>query len=237
MNNTDLSFLNQYPISAWEYPRVLLCIPIERAISYAEKVFFQFAAIFSQGPAFAEAPYGRIDIVRNNFVVNLFTTNFTHVLMLDVDHIHPVTIIQQFARWAVLRPDARVISGLNFRRKKPFDPVMGKFNGNGNNHRTTPTEWDPGLQEVDEVGGASLFVHRSVFEELEPPWFFNIYDERVWANDYPGEDIGFSQKVRAAGIKIYVDTMITSPHCTDAVVTEETFRNYMAQHPHEVKDA
>lgn len=97
--------------------------------------------------------------------------------------------------------------------------------------RGTMVDWEQGLVEVDECGGASLLVHRGVFEEIEPPWFFNIYTD-VWADNWPGEDIGFSRKCRAAGIKIYVDTTTSSPHCGDGLVTEETYRAYLAANPH-----
>lgn len=224
--STDFDFLNIWPIASWKYPRVLVGIPIERAISYAEKVFHRFLAIASQGSAFLEVPYGRIDLVRNLMVQRFLSSDFTHLLMLDVDHEHPVDIIQRFAKWAVLRPDAQVISGLNFRRKAPYDPVAGWFNGDKKRH--IMYEWEHGLVPVDEVGGASLFVHRDVFLKIDPPWFFNIYD-KVWENDWPGEDIGFCRKCRELDIPIHVDTDISSPHCTEELVTEETFRNHIAK--------
>ena len=229
----DLSILDMWPVSSWEYPRVLVGIPLERAISYAERVFFRFMAIASQGPAFVEMPYGRIDLVRNIMVQKFLTTDFTHLLMLDIDHEHDPYIIQKLAKWALIRPEVKIVSGLNFRRKAPFDPVAGIYSAD-KSVRQTMYEWDPGLVEVDETGAASLLVHRDVFLEIEPPWFTNIYDE-VLQNNWPGEDIGFCRKAKAAGFKIFVDTTVSSPHCTDIVVTEETFRIYVAGHPNEMR--
>jgi len=128
---TDLQVLNTLPISSWKYPRIALAIPIERAISHAGIVFYNFLYIASQAPWFIEAPYGRIDIVRNNIAIQLLKSQCTHVLMLDVDHKHPVRIIQEFAKWAMIRPDAQVISGLNFRRGEPYDPVAGNLSDSG----------------------------------------------------------------------------------------------------------
>jgi len=236
MNADDprLKILETTPISEWSYPRILLGIPLERAISYADKVFWPLMGIASQGPTFVSEPYGRIDLVRNKFAIHLLNSDFTHLLMLDIDHIHPHKIIQNLARWVLLDPNVRVVSGLNFRRGKPFDPVCGVYS-NGHKERLMMTDWEAGLIEVKECGSASLLVHRSVFEEMEPPWFFNIYDE-IWENSWPGEDIGFSRKCQEMDIPIYVDTTVSSPHCIDSTVTEDTFRRYIQLHPQEVKD-
>jgi len=97
-------------------------------------------------------------------------------------------------------------------------------------------EWDQGLMNVDEVGAASLLIDRWVFEQMEPPWFFNMYN-KVWDNNFPGEDIGFCTKCRELGIPIYIDTTISSPHCSDSFVTEETFRSFVAANQKDFRDA
>jgi hypothetical protein len=222
-----LKILNVRPISSWSYPRILVGIPIERAISYADKVFHQFLQIAMNGPSIARLPYGRVDVVRNKLATELLTSTYSHVLMLDIDHIHPSDIIQRMAANVILDPSIKVLSGWNYRRGKPYDPIPAMRDEHG--RRLMIETWEPGLIKVDEVGGGSLLVHRSVFEEMEPPWFFNIYD-KIWENDYPGEDIGFSRKCNHYGIKMYADTTITSPHCIEGTVTEETFRRYWATH-------
>lgn len=235
-NSNRLDVLKQRPISEWSYPRVLVGIPLERSISFASKVFYPFMRIAMDRPAFVPESYGRTDVVRNKMVTKLLQSQFTHLLMLDVDHIHPSDIITRLAKWVLLDPDIKVVSGLNFRRGMPFDPVC-RIYGEG----VDPTEptmivnWEQGLIKVDEVGGGSLLVHRSVFETLEPPWFYNVYDE-VWANSWPGEDIGFSRKCAKAGIGLYVDTTTTSPHCTEGTITEDTFRRFLRDHPDEVRN-
>lgn len=223
----ELDFLNTLPIGSWKYPRIGVFIPIERTLSYAEQVFYNFLYIAAQGPAFVEVKYVRTDVARNSAAIATLNSHLTHVLMLDSDHVHPTNIIQMFAKWAIIRPDARVISGLNFRRKEPFDPTMGNLDVR-NEERELITEWPAGLAEYSTIGAASLFIHRSVFEEMEPPWFYNIY-EKPWENNYPGEDVGFSRNCQKLGIKTYVDTGITSPHCADTLVTEETYRAFLRE--------
>jgi len=229
-----LAILDQLPIHSWSYPRILVGILVERSISYADDVFMQFLRIAQQGPSFSDVKYGRTDVTRNIMATQLLESNYTHLLMLDVDHVHPTDIIQRLARWVLLMPEVQVVSGMNFRRGEPFDPVAGSYEPDARK-RSVMTEWTRGLIKVHESGAASLLVAREVFEKLEPPWFFNIYDE-VWRNSYPGEDIGFSRKCRAAGIPIYVDTTTSSPHCTTVTITEETFRAYMEAHPERFKN-
>jgi len=238
MSTTDelaerFAVLNTLPISDWSYPKVLVGILLERAISHADKVFWPFMHLAMQGPRFVEEEHGRIDFIRNKMAAHLLASDCTHLLMLDIDHIHPADIVQRLSRWVIMDPSVRVVSGMNFRRGRPFDPVFGNYNGH--KKRMTTVEWDLGLIQTDEVGAASLMVHRSVFEQMEPPWFFNVYDN-VWANDWPGEDIGFCRKLKELDIPIYVDTTTTSPHITDGVITEQTFRDYMAAHPQEFRE-
>ncbi len=229
-NDIRLAVLDTKPIRDWSYPRILVGIPLERAVSYADQVFFRFMDIAAQGPELIRLPYSRIDITRNIFAEQLLASNYTHLIMLDLDHKHPIDIIQRLAKWVILDPDILVVSGLNFRRGKPFEPVCGVLNEAG--EREVFLEWEEGLVEVDECGGASMLISRTVFERLQPPWFFNVYD-KVWENRFPGEDMGFSQKCREAGITMYVDTTVSSPHCIESLVTEQTFRNYIKLHPEE----
>lgn len=230
--DNPLAMLDTLPISSWLYPRILLGIPIERALYHAEKTFFSFAEIFVQGPTYLRSAYGRTDVVRNSMALELLRTTGTHLLMLDSDHVHPANIIQSLSKWPLLFDEVKVVCGMNFRRKPPYDPIFGNLSASGG--RPIVTEWGQGLLETEEIGAASLLVHRSVFEEIPYPWFQNIYDiDDLMNHRWPGEDIYFARKCWKHGIKVYVDTTTTSPHCTDAEINETTFRQYMAEHPQE----
>lgn len=238
MSQNPLAELESLPISSWKYPRVLLGIPLERTISYASDVFFPFADIFAQGPTYLKSSFNvRIDVTRNLMARELLNTTFTHLLMLDIDHIHPKDIIQRLSRWpALYGDDVPVVCGMNFRRQPPYDPIMGNL-VIGTTRRPIITEWDSGLIQFDECGAASLLVSRKVFETIPFPWFRNVYDyEFVAKNKWPGEDIYFARKCKEYGFPFYVDTTTTSPHITTTAVTEETFRNYLADHPEEFSD-
>jgi hypothetical protein len=223
--------LRTFPIASWEYPRILIGVPLERTIAHASLVFHRFIEIAAQGAVFLKQDYTRTDLARNRFAMKLLESDYTHLLMLDLDHVHPADIVQRLARWVLMDPAIEVVGGLNFRRSEPYEPCcffkneeMGTVNA--------PAEWGPGLLKVDYIGTGSILIAREVFEKIEPPWFQNIYGiEANWADEWPGEDIGFSEKCAAAGVGMYVDTTTTSPHVGERLIAEKTFRAYLEQHP------
>ena len=231
MKRTEIETrLSTLPISSWAYPRILLGIPLERTIAHASLVFHRFMEIAAQGVAFVKQDYTRTDLARNRFAEKLLESNYTHLLMLDLDHVHPADIVQRLARFPMMNPAVQIVGGLNFRRSEPYEPCA--FIRNADGSLGAPAEWSPGLMEVDYLGTGSILIAREVFEAIEPPWFYNIYEhEGKWEDQWPGEDIGFNEKVKAAGIKMFLDTTTTSPHVTDRLIGEKTFRNYLAQHP------
>jgi len=235
MNKDDANVvLRTLPIASWKWPRILLGVPIERALSHASQTFFRFMEIASQGVPFVKQDYTRTDLARNRLAMELLKGNYTHLLMLDSDHIHPVDIVQRLARWVLLDPDKLVVGGLNFRRSVPHEPCAFFYEPDGT--LSAPATWTPGLMRVDVLGTGSMMIAREVFETLEPPWFWHIYDENIMSDVWPGEDIGFCKKCNAAGIDLWMDTTTSSPHLTDGVVTEASFREYLKDHPENFRE-
>ena len=221
------AILTSVPIIRWKWPRPLLCILKERAISYADKVFDNIYQIASFGCAPLFMNYTRTDLARNKAGAELLKTNYTHLIMLDIDHRHPVDIVQKLCFWLLwdkftkAGKNIQVLGGINFRRSAPHDPCAHLFGSDGAIY--APAEWDKGLMEVDAIGTGSILIAREVFETIPPPWFWNPYDN-VWNDVWPGEDMGFSRKCREFGIKMYVDTQLTSPHIVEAEIGEREFR-------------
>lgn len=183
---------------------------------------FEYATMPIAG--FADLPYRRTDLARNELVKMLLDSEFTHLLMLDADHQHPSDLPFHFARRVMDDPTKQVISALVFRRGQPYDPCH--YIGDEEGIACTLAEWKPGMVKIDVTGAAALLVAREVFEAMEPPWFAFDYshaDKGV----YPGEDTWFSRKCAEHGFDIWVDTTVTSPHLMEAWVTEETYRTYL----------
>ncbi len=223
-----LDILSKKPISAWPYPRILTGVLQERAMSFASYVFYDFWDIAMQGVPIIKMPYIRTDIARNKMAIQLLMSNYTHLLMMDIDHRHPMEIIQRLARWVLLRPEIQVVGGMNFRRGEPFDPCCGFWTDEDDGSIGRPTEWDKGILKVDMLGTGSILIAREVFELIPPPWFGFDYS-LVWKDKWPGEDIWFSKLCDEYGVDKYVDTTCTSPHMTTAMITEETFRAELAK--------
>lgn len=203
--------------------RPVIGIPMERTISHADEVFFNFLGIAQQGFPFVKMDYGRTDLGRNRLAIHLLKSDFTHLIMLDLDHVHPINIVQRLMVHFHNNPELEVVGGLNFRRGTPYDACAFIRGDDGSYY--SMSEWEKGLIKVDALGTGCIAIARTVFEKIEPPWFFNDYS-RVMDDIWPGEDMGFAEKCRIAGISQWVDTTLTSPHLIDAVVDESTFIEY-----------
>ncbi|GEM_PF-3579223 len=224
-------------IDEWEYPRPLVFVPLERNLSFADRTLPRFVALGQMGAHFAWIEYGRTDVVRNVAAARFLTTDFTHLIMLDSDQEHPIgnnDIIRRLCRWAIIRPDAEVVGGLNPLRKAPFKPCC-YIETKEVDILSAPRDWSPGLMEVKLIGTGSLMIARSVFERLPIPWFYNIYDVAS-EGSFPGEDIGFSVNCVENGIKLYVDTTTSSPHIGTFSVTLETYREWLKNNTPAVED-
>lgn len=222
--------LEQYPIMNWAFPRILVAFLLERSISYADLVFPSIVQIAAQGPVILNMPYMRTDLARNRASMELLKTDFTHLLMLDIDHVHPTDIIQRLARW-VLKDTKKyqVVGGLNFRRSEPYDPCAYRIGDDGSMY-TIAWEKDDEIMEVDRLGTGSILIAREVFETIPPPWFWNDYSQ-AWRDAWPGEDIGFNKKCVENGIKMWVDLTVTSPHITPAIIDGSTWQVWRDKHP------
>jgi hypothetical protein len=223
--------LRTLPIASWAWPRILVAVPLERSISHASLVFHRFMEIAAQGVVFLKQDYTRTDLARNRFAIKLLESDYTHLLMLDLDHVHPVDIVQRLARWPMMNPEIEIVGGLNYRRSEPYEPCCF-FKDEKTGGVNAPADWSPGLMKVDYIGTGSILIAREVFEKVPPPWFKNIYDIPAnWDDEWPGEDIGFNEMCSKAGINMYVDTTTTSPHIGERLIAEKTFRSYLEQHP------
>jgi hypothetical protein len=152
------------------------------------------------------------------------------VVMLDGDHKHPADIVYRLRHDAEQLPQADVIGALCFRRSEPYDPCFWQLNAEGKYCCIVP--WQEGLLEVDAVGFGAVLFRRRCFEVLPKPHFTYDYVEAA-EGFWPTEDIGFSMRARAVGLRLFVDTTLVSPHLFEGEVDDKTCRSYIAAHPKE----
>jgi hypothetical protein len=124
------------------------------------------------------------------------------LITLDTDvRFHPSVfprLIQHFL------DGKRVVAGNYVRRVEPWCPTAhadGKCVYQGE-----------GLQKVDHVGMGLVMLDTGIFDEINKPWFNFSYDEE---KGWRGEDINFFQKVRDAGIDVWIDHQIGVTHIGD----------------------
>jgi 2-polyprenyl-3-methyl-5-hydroxy-6-metoxy-1,4-benzoquinol methylase len=142
------------------------------------------------------------------------------LFLMDVDQTFPVNTIPRLLDTA-RRHDAKVISVLYHLGRAPCGPVAGWIkevngedayvNSNGASWRDSYAPLGKGVIEVDWVGSGGLLIHRSVLQEIGWPPFLDEWAPGMSFRKV-GHDVTFSERVKAAGFKIYVDTSINSAH-------------------------
>lgn len=202
----------------------LLGIPMERTGTVSSETFLAFLRIARQGWDVVGVPYGRIDVVRCRMAQALLDGDHTHLIMLDADHEHPVDVVQKLLRWPMKDRDKyQVVGGLNYRRGEPYE-AMAFLRDEKTHNFYTFEEWPLGLHQVALVGTGCICIDRRVFEALPPPWFAYDYPEKYSDNrsfDYPTDDTYFNKLCEQAGIPVWCDTTLTSPHAKWDYVTAE----------------
>jgi hypothetical protein len=208
--------------------KIAIGIPMER--TFSSSAFFHFWQVAAKGWPITPFVYGRTDLNRNKMAwwLKHEAKDYTHIAMLDADHLHPGDIVERLARWVLQDRSRLVVGGVNFRRTQPFDPCIFRWDEQG--FMEVITDWEPGLIEVDAIGHGCILFSREVFEQVEPPWWaygYNFAEQ----NQYPSEDMYFCQLMRQSGIKMWADTTTSSPHLTEAVIQEHNFRAIYARYP------
>src|SRR3972149_2297008 len=206
----------------------------ERCIPYADDVFWNLIGLAQQGYPFIRQPTVPIDLACNRFAKHLLDTEYTHLVILGIDHVHPMDLVRKFARHVEQHPEHLVIGALNFRRGQPYDPLAFIYE---NEDVYSVAAWEPGeIVRVDALGTNEMCIHRSVFETLPYPWFFRDYSVQTEDGTGLSEDLVFCRALRQAGIEIWLDTGITNDHLITGKINEAVFRAYCEQFVEGVKD-
>lgn len=208
-------------------PRVFIATPSKGSVDMSWAL--TFGQILRNSPVLFvtesnSAP--AIDYARNELVEHFLLTSCEWMLWLDSDVIPPIDVIAR-----LLKHQLPIVSGLYRARNVAFASqgawpiVAGMFAKNEKGEETgTVNEiasWSPGeVLRVDAVGMGCVLVARKVFTALEPPWFdfslkYKWLGEEKYARErLVSEDWYFFQKVKKAGIPVYLDTTTVCTHQT-----------------------
>lgn len=155
-----------------------------------------------------------MDVSRNRCARKFLETDAEWLFFLDTDTFTGHDTIER-----LLRHGKKIVGGVYTSRHEPYYPIAYEKKGDS----LQPIKEIPDrLFRVDAIGTGCLLIHRSVFENLEKPYFEYEKDkdkERI----IKSEDICFCEKVREKGFEIYADPSIKVFHY-GAVTDTELFK-------------
>jgi len=150
-----------------------------------------------------------IDTARNNLVTEaLKTPEYTHVLMVDDDHIFEPDIALK-----LLAHDVDIVGALAFKRRPEYTPCVYRKKDDGKYYPILPEVF----QEVDIVGTGMMLIKMEVLQKLSFP-FFETYYTKDDEHKHFSVDFDFCQKAKKAGFKIFVDPEASIGHIGDSEV-------------------
>lgn len=202
----------------------------------AGEVFGSFLSIAARAPVDGYAVdvggTAREDMAREAAADRLLARpDFTHVLMLDIDHQHPADIVKRLSRWVIEDRSRAVVGALCYRRTPNYEPMAFIKNPDEQGWYFPFPSHHIGLVEVDRVGLGAVLIAREVFESMpEKGWFTWTYD-RILEGEWPCTSLVFCDRAKAKGFHIYVDTETISPHMSTGWVDEKTHERFVATNP------
>lgn len=160
-----------------------------------------------------------VDANRNKMVKDFLDNEQNEwMLMVDNDVVPPGDVLKM-----VDYGESVVSATVTIKKEGVPHPVIVKERDDGKLRRITLDEFneevtEDGLVDVDGVGTGCLLVHRSIFEEMQPPWFKFMYNEDGTLK--LGEDFYFAQKLREKGEDVYVSSEHVCSHYRKTDLTE-----------------
>lgn len=147
----------------------------------------------------------------------------THILFLDDDVYPPENVLVR-----LLSHNKDIVTGLYLARHYPHRPYLFDVaNPDGSCQWKALRSDERGLVEIVNAGLGVSLIKTSVFEKLEKPYIrLGELETDSWC-----DDIGFFNRCRAAGFKLYVDLDCMCGHAAGVIVFPEIkdnkwFTNY-----------
>lgn len=174
--------------------KIALCIPSNGDVKLGFAI--SLAQLFASPPKDAElaiitSSSSILPLSRTSLVDDARRWGADYILWLDTDHVFPPE-----TPWQLLRRGLDVV-GCNYpRRSRDAAPTARIGPGLAVVTTQRDAERDK-VQKVDGMGLGLCLMRASVFDRIERPWFVQTPDL--------GEDYYLFNKLREAGIELYVD--------------------------------
>lgn len=148
---------------------------------------------------------------RNALAKQAMDGGYTHLCMIDSDHVFDADIVHRLLLW---KKD--IVGVRAYRRTSPHYPcVFIKKEGLPDTEAMIPVNVvDSGLLITDALGFGVILISVEVFKKLTYPYFYF---------SKTGEDINFCREAGEAGFKVYVDTDVEIGHVTTTIIREKDY--------------
>ena len=177
-------------------------IEIETAISIANLDWDGHAIDYTH--ADGAGVYG-VAQARNRLVQKAIDGNYDKLLMIDSDMIVPEDTIR-----LLLDPEVPIVTGVaRYKNDSMRAPLFKGFQDATGSDAYRWDEIPAGRFQIQSGGVACAMIDVDLLKRLPRPWF--VWEERE-NGTYCGEDIGFYEKVRAAGITPMADGRVKCGH-------------------------
>jgi hypothetical protein len=141
----------------------------------------------------------------------------THLWFIDTDEAFPRDTLQR-----LLARRLPIVTAPVHRRYPPFDHLLKRRIGDRYEQIADSEAYSGSLIQIDATGCGCMLIETSVFDRIPIPWF-----EMPKKEGDPGEDIGFCEKARAAGIAIHADTAIQIDHIARTAINRRFRQIYL----------
>jgi len=183
-----------------EMKKILCCIPTlgNVRVELAQRLYQwkeQYGAFFDVYPSLVRPLYA----ARNDCVHTFLKGDASYLFFIDSDAVPPLNAIEQLLSHGF---DKKITSGLCNELKRDSDGILKKVPmalqkvKDGEYKIIDDVDLD-GFVNVDAVGTICIMIHKSVFQKINPPWFYNL-----------AEDFYFCENAKKAGFDIWLDS-----HC------------------------
>ena len=197
--------------------KVMVGVPIHRPIEF--KVFESFMRMTNRRTNIhlefsmisSSLVYDAREYIANEFL----KSDCDFLMFIDSDMtFHPQSI--EF----LVKHDKEFVTAKAFKRVKPYQPcfytkVIIDEEKNEPPQLETPVGYGDGLLPIEGAGLACALIKRSAFEKINAPYFFPL--------PHVGEDLTFCNKLKKAGVKMYVDTTLQFGHLSQQEIFEKDF--------------
>jgi hypothetical protein len=175
--------------------KVLCCIPTlgNIRIELAQRLYkwkLQYGNLFDVYPSSLRPLFE----ARNDCVRTFLKSGASYLFFVDSDAAPPENAIEQLLSHGF---DKKIISGLCHEIKRDSGGYLKRFPlilKQGKNGYNVSNQKPKGLIPVDATGTICVMIHKSVFDAIEEPWFYNL-----------AEDFYFYEKAKIAEYQTYVD--------------------------------